>query len=102
VTALPFTVNATADMAFLLEIRPKTLFFAPTGEADGRTGQNRVVLGDFCRVNDLLWQPRQKRELTTKDNFRSVANRKRNEARKTDQRHRSRQDHQTARWSVPH
>src|ERR1700704_2088417 len=29
-------------MAFLLEIRPKALFFAPTGEADGRTGQNRV------------------------------------------------------------
>jgi len=42
VTALPFTVSATADMAFLLEIGPKALFFAPTGGAGGRTGQNRV------------------------------------------------------------
>src|SRR4029077_2935899 len=33
----PFTVSATADMAFLLEIGPKALFFAPTaGPAGGR------------------------------------------------------------------
>src|SRR6516164_5153516 len=50
VTALPFTVSATADMAFLLEIRPKTSFFAPTGETGGGSGQNRV---DFAPGHGL-------------------------------------------------
>src|SRR5262249_26867302 len=50
VTALPFTVSATADMAFLLEIRPKTSFFAPTGETGGGPGQNRV---DFAPGHGL-------------------------------------------------
>src|SRR6266478_9084931 len=57
VTALPFTVSATADMTLLLEIRPKTSFFAPTGETDGGSGQNRVVLGIFSSLNGLHWQP---------------------------------------------
>jgi len=57
VTALPFTVSATADMAFLLEIGPKALFFAPTGEADGRTGQNRVDLDFLCSSRVFRWQP---------------------------------------------
>src|SRR5262252_2591121 len=57
VTALPFTVSATADMTLLLEIRPKTSFFAPTGETDGGSGQNRVVLGNFCSPRGLPWQP---------------------------------------------
>src|SRR6516225_79613 len=50
VTALPFTVSATADMTLLLEIRPKTSFFAPTGETDGGSGQNRV---DFAPGHGL-------------------------------------------------
>src|SRR5215471_19658300 len=50
VTALPFTVSATADMTFLLEIRPKTSFFAPTGETGGGSGQNRV---DFAPGHGL-------------------------------------------------
>jgi hypothetical protein len=67
VTALPFTVSATADMAFLLEIGPKALFFAPTGGAGGRAGQNRVVLGIFCRITALLWQPSNKANLERTD-----------------------------------
>src|SRR4249919_3604937 len=50
VTALPFTVSATADMTLLLEIRPKTSFFAPTGGTDGGSGQNRV---DFAPGHGL-------------------------------------------------
>src|SRR5262249_15172324 len=50
VTALPFTVSATADMTLLLEIRPKTSFSAPTGETDGGSGQNRV---DFAPRHGL-------------------------------------------------
>src|SRR5262244_2041431 len=50
VTALPLTVSATADMAFLLKIRPKTSFFAPTGETGGGSGQNRV---DFAPGHGL-------------------------------------------------
>src|SRR5882672_9908584 len=50
VTALPFTVIATADIAFLLEIRPKASFFAPTGEAVGGSGQNRA---DFAPEREL-------------------------------------------------
>jgi hypothetical protein len=45
VTALPFTVSATADMAFLLEIGPKGLVFRtdgrgrrPNGSKSGRFG----------------------------------------------------------------
>src|SRR5258707_210290 len=57
VTALPFTVSATADMTLLLEIRPKTSFFAPTDETDGGSGQNRVVLHIFSNLNGLCWQP---------------------------------------------
>src|SRR6266404_4725491 len=49
-TALPFTVSATADMTLLLEIRPKTSFFAPTDETDGGSGQNRV---DFAPGHGL-------------------------------------------------
>jgi len=54
---LPFTVSATADMTFLLEIRPKTSFFAPTGETGGGSGQNRVDYAEFSILNDLDWQP---------------------------------------------
>jgi hypothetical protein len=50
VTALPFTVRATADMDILLKIRPKGLVFAPTGKAGGGLGQNRV---DFARFATL-------------------------------------------------
>src|SRR5262249_8703651 len=57
VTALPFTVSATADMTFLLEIRPKTSFFAPTGETGGGSGQNRVDMANFSNRKDLDWQP---------------------------------------------
>src|SRR5262249_25498088 len=60
VTALPFTVSATADMAFLLEIRPKTSFLAPTGETGGGSGQNRVDVANFSSLNGLRWQPHQK------------------------------------------
>jgi hypothetical protein len=57
---LPFTVSATADMTFLLEIRPKTSFFAPTGETGGGSGQNRVDNDIFCSASGLRWQPGQK------------------------------------------
>src|SRR5215510_10164296 len=57
VTALPFTVSATADMTLLLEIRPKDLVFRTDGETDGGSGQNRVVLPIFCSLNRLRWQP---------------------------------------------
>src|SRR5215472_11950625 len=57
VTALPFTVSATADMTFLLEIRPKTSFFAPTGETGGGSGQNRVDVPIFSSHNDLHCLP---------------------------------------------
>src|SRR5215475_15396545 len=50
VTALPFTVIATAVMAFLLENRPKASFFAPIGDAGGGSGQNRV---DFAPKREL-------------------------------------------------
>src|SRR5262245_29170497 len=75
VTALPFTVSATADMTFLLEIRPKTSFFAPTGETGGGSGQNRVDVGNFCSLNGLRWQPRQKPLSDDKRLFGRVANR---------------------------
>src|SRR6266581_8522823 len=43
VTALPFTVIATADMGVTsLRSGPIAPFFAPTGRAGGGTGQNRV------------------------------------------------------------
>jgi hypothetical protein len=44
-------------MTLLLEIRPKTSFFAPTDETDGGSGQNRVDYADFSILNDLDWQP---------------------------------------------
>src|SRR5216683_7608457 len=53
VTALPFTVIATADMAFLLEIRPKASFFAPTGDAGGGSGQNRVDFAPDCEFEQV-------------------------------------------------
>jgi hypothetical protein len=56
-------------MAFLLEIGPKALFFAPTGGAGGRTGQNRVVSGIFCTVTGLLWQPSKKANAERKGQF---------------------------------
>src|SRR5258708_6108620 len=57
VTALPFTVIATADMAFLLEIRPKASFFAPTGEAGGGSGQNRVDFAPDCEFEQVNSEP---------------------------------------------
>jgi len=66
---LPFTVSATADMTFLLEIRPKTSFFAPTGETDGGSGQNRVDAGKFCSQKGLAWQPAWKRSTGAKRQF---------------------------------
>src|SRR4029079_12816529 len=81
VTALPFTVSATADMAFLLEIGPKALFFAPTGGAGGRAGQNRVDLDIFCSNSSLPWQPHQYRETGNKRKFARVANRDEQPAR---------------------
>src|SRR5262245_44284388 len=74
VTALPFTVSATADMTFLLEIRPKTSFFAPTGDTGGGSGQNRVVLRNFCNLNDLPWQPVSRSASSGKALFPAVAN----------------------------
>src|SRR5215467_11993002 len=74
VTALPFTVSATADMAFLLEIRPKTSFFAPTGEADGGSGQNRVVLDLFPNLNGLCWQPTPRIAFEPQRKFGALAN----------------------------
>src|SRR6266481_3195316 len=75
VTALPFTVSATADMAFLLEIRPKASFFAPTGETGGGSGQNRVVLAIFCSLKALPWQPATDAATGGKGEFCRVANR---------------------------
>src|SRR5262245_52854489 len=75
VTALPFTVSATADMTFLLEIRPKTSFFAPTGETGGGSGQNRVDTANFFNLNGLRWQPGQKLLAGHKRLFARVANR---------------------------
>jgi len=72
---LPFTVSATADMAFLLEIRPKTSFFAPTGETGGGSGQNRVGTANFCSLNGLRWQPVPKPIADAKRLFARVANR---------------------------
>jgi hypothetical protein len=62
-------------MAFLLEIRPKALFFAPTGQADGRTGQNRVVLPIFCSRKGLYWQPASRVEFGPQRIFAALANR---------------------------
>src|SRR5262245_33381321 len=76
VTALPFTVSATADMTFLLEIRPKTSFFAPTGETGGGSGQNRVVLPIFCRPNGLHWQPGPRGGFDRQGIFPALANRR--------------------------
>jgi hypothetical protein len=56
-------------MAFLLEIGPKALFFVPPGGAGGRTGQNRVVSGIFCKVTALLWQPSKKANTERKGQF---------------------------------
>jgi len=72
---LPFTVSATADMTLLLEIRPKTSFFAPTGETDGGSGQNRVVMANFSNRKDLDWQPAPRGALGAQRLFPAVANR---------------------------
>jgi hypothetical protein len=61
-------------MAFLLEIRPKTLFFAPTGETGGGSGQNRVDIANFFNLNGLRWQPWQKPLADNKRTFARVAN----------------------------
>src|SRR6516164_2983491 len=74
VTVLPFTVSATADMTLLLEIRPKTSFFAPTGETDGGSGQNRVVMANFSNRKDLDWQPAPRGALGAQRLFPAVAN----------------------------
>src|SRR5215468_422250 len=74
VTALPFTVSATADMTLLLEIRPKTSFFAPTGETDGGSGQNRVVLHIFSSLNGLCWQPTPRAAFEPQRKFGALAN----------------------------
>src|SRR5216684_7426998 len=58
VTALPFTVIATADIAFLLEIRPKASFFAPTGDAGGGSGQNRVDFAPERELEQVNSEPR--------------------------------------------
>jgi hypothetical protein len=44
-------------MTFLLEIRPKTSFFAPTGETGGGSGQNRIDMAISSSAKDLPWQP---------------------------------------------
>src|SRR5262249_44244544 len=75
VTALPFTVSATADMTFLLEIRPKTSFFAPTGETGGGSGQNRVDMANFSNRKDLDWQPAPAGSLARNSYFPQLANR---------------------------
>jgi hypothetical protein len=63
-------------MAFLLEIRPKTSFFAPTGETGGGSGQNRVDYADFSILNDLDWQPSSNTPTGKKRLFGPVANRR--------------------------
>src|SRR5262245_12660414 len=50
VTALPFTVSATAVMASSSRVWPKASFLAPTGDAGGGSGQNRA---DFAPESDL-------------------------------------------------
>jgi len=62
-------------MAFLLEIRPKTSFLAPTGETGGGSGQNRVDVANFSSLNGLRWQPHQKLLAGSKRLFARVANR---------------------------
>src|SRR5713226_6903229 len=57
VTALPFTVIATADIAFLLENRPKASFFAPTGHAASGSGQNRVDFAPDCEFEQVNSEP---------------------------------------------
>jgi hypothetical protein len=61
-------------MAFLLEIWPKTSFFAPTGETGGGSGQNRVVLGIFSNRNGLGWQPVSRAPFGAQRIFAAVAN----------------------------
>src|SRR6516162_5977201 len=46
VTALPFTVRATADMALLLELQSKVSILAPAGDSAGEVGQNRHDFAD--------------------------------------------------------
>src|SRR5256885_15777501 len=47
VTALPFTVIATADMGYLLGIRAKRPVFTLCGQAGGGSDQNRVDSARF-------------------------------------------------------
>jgi hypothetical protein len=61
-------------MTLLLEIRPKTSFFAPTGETDGGSGQNRVVMGIFSSLNGLDWQPAPRAAFGAQRIFAAVAN----------------------------
>src|SRR5215467_264813 len=54
VTALPFTVIATAVMASSIKVRPKAWFSTPTGAAGGGSGQNRADFAsnlDFEQLN---------------------------------------------------
>src|SRR5262249_56941195 len=55
VTALPFTVSATADMALLLEIRPKDLVFRTDRRDRRRIGakSGRVCPGTWVGTNRL-------------------------------------------------
>jgi hypothetical protein len=61
-------------MTFLLEIRPKTSFFAPTGETGGGSGQNRVVIGLFSSLNVLSWQPTPRITFEPQRKFGALAN----------------------------
>jgi hypothetical protein len=53
VTALPFTVIATAAMAFLLEIRPNGLFGAACGTVNRHRRQKGDKSGGFCPATGL-------------------------------------------------
>src|SRR5215467_2691731 len=64
VTALPFTVIATAVMASSIKVRPKAWFSTPTGAAGGGSGQNRADFAsnlDFEQLNSEPATPRRSR-----------------------------------------
>src|SRR5258705_5548692 len=59
VTGDGFAVHRQCDggHGFLLEIRPKALFSAPTGRAGGRSGQNRVDFAPKCDLEQVNSEP---------------------------------------------
>src|SRR5207302_1950081 len=59
VTALPFTVIATADMGYLLKNRPKRPFLASPSEAGDGSGRNRSILPRGCPPNKGPVRPEQ-------------------------------------------